>query len=114
VYVTPFPLTSERWQMSAHGGVQARWSSDGRALYYLDPNGQLMRVAVPLTGPRDAGPPEFLFDLGIGAPSSTLEQYAVHNDRFLVLRRAAEAPPQTIAVLGNWLGALQASTSQGS
>jgi Tol biopolymer transport system component len=107
VYVAPFPLTSERWQISPDGGVQARWSADGRTLYYLDLTGHLMRVSIPAEGPARAGRPERIFDLGIGLPSSTLEHYAVHGDRFLVLRRAADAPPQTIAVLSNWAGVLE-------
>jgi eukaryotic-like serine/threonine-protein kinase len=102
VYVTRFPGTGEHWQVSPDGGVQARWSADGRALYYLDLTGQLMRVAIPAAGPDQAGRPEPMFDLLVGRPSSTLEQFVVHGDRFLVLRRSAESPPQTIAVLGNW------------
>lgn len=112
VYVASFPLSGERWQISADGGVQARWSNDGRTLYYIDLTGQLMRVAMPDAGPQQAGRPERLFDLGIGIPSSTLEQYAVHGERFLVLRRAADAPPQTIAVLSNWLDAVQSSAAR--
>ena len=112
MYVASFPLSGERWQISADGGVQARWSNDGRTLYYIDLTGQLMRVAMPDAGPQQAGRPERLFDLGIGIPSSTLEQYAVHGERFLVLRRAADAPPQTIAVLSNWLDAVQSSAAR--
>lgn len=112
VYVAPFPLTDERWQISPDGGVQARWSADGRILYYLDLTGRLMRVSMPATGPRDAGRPDPLFDMQIGIPSSSLEQYAVHGDRFLVLRRAADAPPQMIAVLSNWTGLLEARSGR--
>jgi hypothetical protein len=102
VYVTRFPATGEHWQVSPDGGVQARWSADGRALYYLDLTGQLMRVTIPAGGPDQAGRPEPLFTLQVGRPSPTLEQFMAHGDRFLVLRRSAESPPQTIAVLGNW------------
>ena len=43
-----------------------------------------------------------MFDLGVGGPSLLLEQYAVHGDRFLVLRQTKDSIPQTIAVIGNW------------
>lgn len=46
-----FPLTDDRWQVSPDGGLQARWSGDGRTLYYLDLAGRLTRVAVPDSRP---------------------------------------------------------------
>jgi serine/threonine-protein kinase len=37
VYVRPFPSTSGgRWQVSNGGGMEPRWSPDGRELYFLD------------------------------------------------------------------------------
>jgi hypothetical protein len=62
------------------------------------------------TPPR-IGRPEVLFDSGMGQPSGIVEEYAVHGNRFLFLRRAAEAPPQTIAVLSNWTNVLPATST---
>ena len=106
VYLTRFPHTGERWQVSSEGGVQARWSSDGRWLYYLDLAGRLTRVAVPGADPERIGRPEARFDLGIGAPSLVFEQYAVQGDRFLVLRPSKDSAPPTVAVVSNWTSAL--------
>jgi serine/threonine-protein kinase len=37
VYVRPFPATTGgRWQVSNGGGLEPRWSPDGRELFYLD------------------------------------------------------------------------------
>ena len=72
-----------------------------------------MRVAVPAGRPDQAGRPELLFNLLVGRPSSTLEQFMVHGDRFLVLRRSAESPPQTNAVLANWTSALTPAADAG-
>ena len=108
VFLTPFPPTGERWQVSADGGVQARWSPDGRSLYYLDLEGRLVRVPVEAGAPPKLGRSEVLFDLGIGVPSLILEQYAVHRDRFLVMRPSKDAAAPTVAVLSNWMGALLA------
>jgi hypothetical protein len=102
IYLVRFPLTDDRWQVSPDGGLQARWSDDGRTLHYLDLGGRLMRVAIEPASPDKTGRAEPMFDLGIGPPSLLLEQYAVHGDRFLVLRPAADSTPQTIAVIGNW------------
>ena len=108
VYLSRFPSTGERWQVSSDGGVQPRWSDDGRWLYYLDLTGRLTRVAVPAANPERIGRPEALVDLGIGGPSLVFEQYAVHGDRFLVLRPAKDSAPATVAVLSNWLNGLPA------
>ena len=102
IFLARFPLTDDRWQVSPEGGLQPRWSSDGRTIYYLDLTGRLTRVAVPADRPEQVGRAEPMFDLGIGPPSVQLEQYAVHGDRFLVLRASKDSAPQTIAVIGNW------------
>jgi hypothetical protein len=106
IYLARFPLTSDRWQVSPDGGLQAHWSADGTTLYYLDLAGRLMRVTVPGDDPARIGRAELLFDLGIGPPSVLLEQYAVHRDRFLVLRPVRQSTPQSVAVVGNWSGLL--------
>ncbi len=102
VYLARFPLTDERWQVSSSGGVQPQWAPDGRALYYVSPAGRLMRVELPGGVPDRAGRPTELFDLGIGTPSSILEQYAVHGNRFLVLRPVDDEPAPRIVVINNW------------
>jgi hypothetical protein len=106
VYVTRFPATGEMWQVSAAGGVQPRWSLDGRSLHYLDPTGNLMRVAVSDGSPPRFGRPETLFNLGVGTPSVTLEQYSVGDGRFLVLRAAKDAAAKPVVVLSNWTSIL--------
>jgi eukaryotic-like serine/threonine-protein kinase len=111
IYLARFPLTDDRWQVSPEGGVQARWSSDGRTLYFIDPTGRLMRVSVSSSQPDQFGRAEPMFDLGIGTPSSQLEQYAVHGDRFLVLRPSRNARPQMIAVITNWKSLLPRTTA---
>jgi hypothetical protein len=106
IYVSPVPLTGEVWQVSPGGGVQPRWSPDGRWLHYLDYAGTLVRVTVSAGSPPQFGRPEKLFDLGVGAPSVTLEQYAVANGRFLALRPARDAPAKPVVVLSSWTNIL--------
>ena len=111
VYLSPFPPTGDRWQVSPDGGVQARWSADNRTLYYLDQSGKLLRVSVSADMPPRIGRPEVVFDSGLGQPSGIVEEYAVHGSRFLFLRRAAESPPPAIAVLSNWTNVLPATAT---
>jgi len=47
VYVRPFPNTNDgRWQVSNGGGIEPRWSHDGRELFYLDGTARLIAAQV--------------------------------------------------------------------
>ena len=46
VYNQPFRGDGERSRISTNGGVQARWRADGRQLFYLTLEGQLMAVSI--------------------------------------------------------------------
>ncbi|MEK7402698.1 MAG: protein kinase [Gemmatimonadota bacterium] len=47
VYVRPFPKTSEGlYQVSSGGGVDPKWSADGREIFFRNGNNELARVAV--------------------------------------------------------------------
>jgi serine/threonine-protein kinase len=47
VYVRPFPgAHAVRWQVSNGGGTSPVWSTDGRALYYLDAGSQLVAAGI--------------------------------------------------------------------
>ena len=63
VYVRPFAAGSgARWQVSNGGGLEPRWSPDGRELYFLDGTNL---VAVPVRASStafDTGEPRRLFD----------------------------------------------------
>jgi Tol biopolymer transport system component len=101
-YLAPFPPTGERWQISADGGVDVRWRTDAKELYYLGLDGQMIAVDVTL-GPkpvfRETRP---LFQSGITV-SVRGDNYAVSSDgqRFL-LKRSVTNGRQPINVVLNW------------
>jgi Tol biopolymer transport system component len=105
VFVMPFPPTGERWQLSANGGMQPRWRADGKELYFLAPDGGMMSVAIPATGPRQAARPTLLFSTGLTG-SAAFDQFAPAPDgeRFLLRRpvgaQASDTAPVTVIV--NW------------
>ena len=107
VYVVPFPTTGERWQISTRGGVQPRWRGDGRELYYLDTEGQLMRVEMPGGDPRQAKPAETLFRTTL-QPSSAVDQFtaSVDGQRFVLRRPVGElgTDQAPLTVIVNWRG----------
>ena len=50
VYVMPFSGGQGKWQVSANGGTQPRWSKDGKELYYTDSTFNILAVPVKDTG----------------------------------------------------------------
>jgi dipeptidyl aminopeptidase/acylaminoacyl peptidase len=106
VYVVTFPDVSSKWQVSTSGGTKPRWRCDGKELFFVDPTGMLMSVAIA-PGPRvEAGVPKPLFDLD--AASSDGWNYAVSADgqRILALR-GIDAAPTPITVVLNWTALLK-------
>ncbi len=57
---TSFTLGGE-WQISTGGGVDARWGSDGKELYYRGLDGKVMAVEVATKPTFQPGPPRELF-----------------------------------------------------
>ena len=46
VVVQSFPNPTGKWQVSTGGGMNPRWRSDGKELYFISPDGKLMAAAV--------------------------------------------------------------------
>jgi Tol biopolymer transport system component len=105
VYVQPLGREGARMRISTAGGAQARWRADGRELYYLSLDGQLM--AVPLAtaeGTLRAGAPQALFRAPVGPVQGVaLHHYIPSPDgtRFLIdtLIEQAATP---LTILLNW------------
>jgi dipeptidyl aminopeptidase/acylaminoacyl peptidase len=100
IHLVSVPL-KERIVVTTEGGVQPRWRSDGRELFYLTVDGVLM--AVDMTRPTSPGTPRQLFDTGIDVLPN-VDQYAVHPDgkRFLLLQDLSEDAGNPITVVVNW------------
>jgi eukaryotic-like serine/threonine-protein kinase len=106
VYVQAFPSTLERWRISTTGGTQPTWRRDGREMFYLSLDRQLMAVDIETTPHFRAGVPRALFRLA--APTGPVRNsYAPsrRGDRFLVNSYAEDAA-STIVILLNWPVAL--------
>ena len=65
VYVQPFPATGAKWQVSVGGGEQPRWRRDGKELYFIAVNRNLMAVPITVPGAFDAEAPRVLFPTNI-------------------------------------------------
>jgi Tol biopolymer transport system component len=105
IYVSSFQNTNRsRQQVSRAGGTGARWRSDGKELYYLTPNHQLMAVPVSVGATFEAGIPKVLFATRISAAKSDFRShYAVAaNGRKFLVNTVADGTPVPIMVVSNW------------
>ncbi len=114
IYVQPFPRGPKR-QVSSGGGDAPTWRRDGRELFYVSPDGALTSVAISFKGDQiETGPPRALFVLGpAGSHSLDPRQYDVSPDgeRFLVVRRIADAEPDLPIVTLHWTAGLKKGAS---
>jgi Tol biopolymer transport system component len=107
VYVRSFPRGDGQWQISNGGGVSPRWSHDGRELFYVAPDRNLMVVAVAGGDgdPLEVGLPKALFETRIyGGGTMGLNRgiyYEVTEEGERILMRVAPESSR-ITVLLNW------------
>ncbi len=104
IYVQEFPAGGQRTLVSTSGGMQPQWRKDGRELYYIQPDGSLMQVAVGADKRFDVAAPTVLFKTAI---PTMLNPYrmdyvpAADGQRFL-MKVPVKEPPPAITVVLNW------------
>ena len=116
VYVQPFsgrPVSngsedrsSRKWRISADGGVQPRWRSDGRELFYLSVDRKIVSVSVK-TGPAfEPGKATPLFTSTL-LPDPTFAAYDVTPDGTrLLIPVSGDRQPAPLTLLLNWTAAV--------
>jgi serine/threonine protein kinase len=108
VYLLRFPQLSPKIQVSAAGGSEPKWRADGRELFYISPNQEMMSVSVNLaSSPPVQGSNRVLFRANLATPKGifSIATYDVdaEGSRFLI-----QTPPrvenigQQISVNVNW------------
>jgi Tol biopolymer transport system component len=105
VYVQPYPPTGAKLQVSTDPAPfpRARWSSDGRELFYVSADYKLVSVGLTYRGGFvEAAPPKALFRVG------WMSDYAASRDgrRVLILRMTNDPFVGPIDILLNWTAAL--------
>ena len=107
IYVRRADVRSdERWLVSSGGAQHARWSRDGRELFYASATDGLMRVSVESGSGWKAGKPTKL----LGGPylwtisnfGGRLYDISPDGQRFLVLKSVDTPEPSTIVVVQGW------------
>jgi Tol biopolymer transport system component len=106
VYVRPFPeVNSGTWRVSTAGGSRPLWARNGTELFYLDPRGALMAVAVDGGSTWRAGTPTRILEpryfAGAGGIGGRTYDVSPDGQRFLMIRPASGSAPNII-VVQNW------------
>jgi serine/threonine protein kinase len=98
--------TGGKWQISYGGGNRPRWSVDGKELYYVTPEGQVMVVAVAISPIFQAGTPKFLFQTP-PLPARPNGDYIADARHFLFPAPTDQAAQAPFTVLLNWQAGLK-------
>ena len=99
LFLSPFPPTGKKIQASTNGARMGRWSPDGRELFYISSDGQLMAVPVRTTPALDVGTPRALFSL-----PRPWRDFAVSADgtKFIAIVPDVLAQEQPLTAVLNW------------
>ena len=112
VYVRPFPNVDEgQWQISRGGGEEPLWAPNGRELFYVAPEGQLMAVPVHSDENFDFGSPEIAVSQRYFRRSGAGRGYDISPDgeRFLMIKEtdATTDEPRELILVQNWIEELK-------
>jgi eukaryotic-like serine/threonine-protein kinase len=103
VYVQNFPKPAGRWQVSTDGGLQPKWRSDGKELYYLGLDSRLMAVPVALGALAEVGKPAPLFTTRVEPTTGLVwHQYDVTRDGQRFLINTPEITRSAVTIVLNW------------
>jgi len=102
-YLTAFPDTGGRWQVSDQEGVSPRWSREGREIVYLEDSIYMTAVPVDLSGaaPR-FGTPQRLFEAPLAVTMEWRYDVTRDGERFLVVLPVRDARPEPFMIVVGW------------
>lgn len=106
----PPAVTGERYRVSLNGGTRPRWRRDGRELFFITPEQDLMSSSVDFKSPSPFGPPVWLFTLPTSInsmdPNGVLFDTDRSGTRFFAISRNRPATDHLQVIL-NWQALLK-------
>jgi Tol biopolymer transport system component len=116
IVVQPFPdPAAGKWQVSMNGGAYPRWRRDGRELYYVAANGDLVSVSVTPGATFSVGASTVLFKTNFGFTGQPLTgaPYDVRADgeRFLLAVSPDDPNATPIRTVVNWPALLKGKSA---
>lgn len=114
VYIRPFPnVQAGKWQVSIDGGVAPLWARNGRELFYVNGNREMMVTPVAPGPSLRLGERRALFRLRDQLYLADHENYTPYDigpdSRFIMARRVRSEPGQVapLIVVENWFEELK-------
>ncbi len=105
IYVLPFPGPGDRWQVTTGGAYHPVWRRDGKELFYLSDDGDVVAVDVRVSGSKlETGSPRPLFRW----PSTDFD-VSPDGQRFLMVVPDKEARVAPMTLIQNWTVGLSAA-----
>jgi hypothetical protein len=106
IFMRPFPdVTASRTKISVDGGRYPRFSPKDDEIYYVDPDGEMMAVAIKLSPTVEVGSAKRLFTYRKPDTGSWDYDLSPVDGRFLIVQRpGAERQEriETVSVVLNW------------
>ena len=115
IYVRPFPNVNDgKWQVSSRGGINPRWSRNGREIFYIDATPWVVAASVSGTTAFEVTRSERLFsvaerNVSVGANYTSWDVAA--DGRFLMIQTGdSEDGEQSneFVLVQNWLTEVRA------
>jgi eukaryotic-like serine/threonine-protein kinase len=105
IYVIPFPPSPSggRWLVSKGGGVMPRWRRDGKELFYISPDSQMMAADVTTNPVFKSGNPQALFQTDMADTrirTGPMSWDIAPDGRFLIISETST--DASITVVLNW------------
>ncbi len=107
VFITAFPSPGERVRVSTAGGSRPRWRRDGREIFYVSRDNEMIATPVRLASEVQVGSPQRLFRID---PAGWRDYDVTRDgDRFLLVANVPAPDADAITVTVNWLSRISPS-----
>jgi Tol biopolymer transport system component/predicted Ser/Thr protein kinase len=107
IYVSRFPDGTGKWQVSVDGGTVPRWSRDGKELFFISLDRQLVRVPVSASGNSfQPGTPAVLFRTNAMSSNGFSWQITPDGQRFVIVG-LDQQDSQPVVLVVNWQAELK-------
>jgi len=106
VYVQTFPLTGRKRKISHQGGSFPEWQRDGKELFYVSADRQMMAAALADEAAFTFALPKALFPATASSRQLTGFSVTAHGQRFLMaVENEQKRSPVTVVI--NWTAGIQ-------
>jgi hypothetical protein len=106
IYVQSFPIPGRKLPISTNGGERSIWSRDGKELFFVSPDGNIMAAEVRIGATLEVGVPKPLFKVRL---SRAMDAWfdVTRDGRFLIPVQVEQPSKAPITVMLNWHAGLK-------